>query len=187
MSLMSRVKAILLTPRTEWPVIEGEPATIASLYTGYIIPLAAIPALASFIGLSLVGVHMLGVSVLVPIGVGIRGAIVRYALSLVATYVLALIIDALAPTFGGTRNSMAALKVSAYSSTAAWVAGIFMLIPALGIFGLLGLYSLYLLYLGLPALMKAPQEKAAGYTVVVVLCAIVLFVVVGYVVGAVMR
>jgi hypothetical protein len=186
MSLVARVKAILLTPRTEWPVIDGEPATVASLYTGYIIPLAAIPAVASFIGLSLIGGNVLGVSYKVPIGTGITGAIVRYILSLVATYVLALIIDALAPSFGGTKNSLAALKVAAYSSTAAWVVGIFMLIPSLSILGLLGLYSLYLLYLGLPVLMKAPQEKAMGYTVVVVLCAIVLFVVVGYVVGLAM-
>jgi hypothetical protein len=186
MSLMARVKAILLTPRTEWPVIEGEPATIASLYTGYIIPLAAIPAVAGFVGWSLVGANVLGVSVRVPIGSGLTGAVVRYALSLVATWVLALIIDGLAPSFGGTRDSMKALKVAAYSSTAAWVAGIFMLLPSLGILGLLGLYSLYLLYLGLPVLMKAPQEKAVGYTVVVILCAIVLFVVVGYVAGGVM-
>lgn len=186
MSLVARVKAILLTPRTEWPVIEGEPATVGSLYTGYVIPLAAIPAVASFIGLSLIGMHVLGVNVQVPVAAGIKGAIARYVLSLVATYVLALIIDALAPSFGGTRNSLSALKVAVYSSTAAWVAGIFALIPSLSILGLLGLYSLYLLYLGLPALMKAPKEKAAGYTIVVVLCAIVLFVLVGWLAGTVM-
>jgi len=186
MSLVARVKAILLTPRTEWPVIEAEPATTGSLYAGYIIPLAAIPAVAGFIGWSLVGGSVLGVSFRVPIGTGLTGAVVRYVLSLVATYVLALIIDALAPTFGGTKNSIQALKVAAYSSTAAWVAGIFMLLPSLGILGLVGLYSLYLLYLGLPVLMKAPQEKAMGYTVVVILCAIVLFVVVGYVAAGTM-
>jgi len=186
MNLVARVKAILLTPRTEWPVIDGEAATVGSLYTGYIIPLAAIPAVASFIGLSLVGMHVLGVNIQVPVAAGIKGAIARYVLSLVATYVLALIIDALAPTFGGTKNSIGALKVAAYSSTAAWVAGIFSLLPSLSILGLLGLYSLYLLYLGLPAVMKAPQEKAMGYTVVVILCAIVLFVLVGWLAGMVM-
>jgi uncharacterized protein YqgC (DUF456 family) len=104
---------------------------------------------------------------------------VRYALSLVSVYVLALIIDALAPNFGGQKNSIQALKVAAYSSTAAWVAGVFMLLPALGILAILGLYSFYLMFLGLPVLMKAPEEKAAGYVIVVVVCAIVLYVVVG--------
>jgi len=179
MSLVDRVKGILMTPRKEWPVIEAESATTASIFSGYIIPLAAIPAIAAFIGMSLVGGSVLGVSFRVPISNGITGGVIRYVLSLVACYVLALIIDALAPTFGGTKSSIQALKVAAYSSTAAWVAGIFAIIPALAVLGLLGLYSLYLLYLGLPVLMKAPQEKAVGYTVVVVLCAIVLFVIVG--------
>jgi hypothetical protein len=179
MSLVDRVKGILLAPRKEWPVIEAESATTASIFTGYIIPLAAIPPIAGFIGWSLIGGSVLGVSFRVPVGTGITGAVVRYVLSLVACYVLALIIDALAPTFGGTKNSVQALKVAAYSSTAGWVAGIFTIIPALSILGLLGLYSLYLLYLGLPVLMKSPKEKAVGYTVVVIICAIVLFIVVG--------
>jgi len=185
MNLMARVKAILLTPRTEWPVIDGEAATVGSLYTGYIIPLAAIPAVCSFVGLSLIGVHVMGINIQIPVAAGIKGAIARYLMSLVATYLLALIIDALAPSFGGTKSSIGALKVAAYSSTAAWVVGIFSLVPSLSIFGLLGLYSLYLLYLGLPAVMKSPQEKSMAYTVVVVICAIVLFILVGWVAGRV--
>jgi hypothetical protein len=179
MSLVDRVKGILMAPRKEWPVIEAESATTGSIFTGYIIPLAAIPAIAGFIGWSVIGGRVLGVELRVSYSTGITAAVVRYVLSLVACYVLALIIDALAPSFGGTRNSIQALKVAAYSSTAGWVAGIFTILPALSWLGLLGLYSLYLLYLGLPVLMKAPQEKAVGYTVVVIICAIVLFVVVG--------
>ena len=95
------------------------------------------------------------------------------------TYILGLIIDTLAPTFDGKRSLIQGLKVAAYSSTAAWVAAIFALIPALSILSIAGLYSLYLLYLGLPVLMKAPKEKAVGYTVVVILAAIVIFVVIG--------
>jgi hypothetical protein len=187
MSLVDRVKGILLTPRTEWPVIEGEPATTGSIYSGYVIPLAAIPAIAGFIGMSLFGVSAVGMSIRVPISAGITSAVVRYVLSLVGVYVLALIIDALAPSFGGTKSPIQALKVAAYSSTASWVAGIFMLVPALSILGLLGLYSLYLLYLGLPVLMKSPKEKATGYTVVVVVCAIVLFYVIGVIADRFMR
>ncbi len=187
MSLQARVKAILVTPRTEWPVIDGESATTGSLYAGYIIPLAAIPAIAAFIGNSLFGVRVLGVSVRVPIGAGLRGAVVSYVLSLLAVWVLAFVIDALAPTFGGTKSPIQALKVAAYSCTAAWLAGIFALVPALAILGLLGLYSLYLLYLGLPVLMKAPQDKAVGYTVVVIVCAVVLFFAVGAIGNRVLR
>jgi hypothetical protein len=42
MALLDRVKNILLTPKTEWPVIAGETATVSSIYTGYVMILAAI-------------------------------------------------------------------------------------------------------------------------------------------------
>src|SRR3569832_2504681 len=97
-----------------------------------------------------------------------------YVFSLIAVFIVTLIVDALAPTFGGTKNQVQALKVVAYSYTSSWVGGIFSLVPALGIIGILfGLYSLYLLYLCLPILMKSPPDKAVGYTVVVVVCAII--------------
>lgn len=183
MELVSRVKGILLTPKAEWAVIDTEPATVGSLYTGFIIPLALIPPVCMFIGMSLIGYNLSGTGYRWPIGLGLESAVVRYVLSLVGVYVLALIIDALAPSFGGRKSQIQALKVAAYSSTASWVVGIFYLLPALAILAILGLYSLYLLYLGLPTLMKSPQEKAVGYTVVVIVCAIVLFVIIGTITG----
>ncbi len=178
-SLVERVKAILLTPATEWPVIEQEQATVGGLYTGYIAPLAAIAPIAGLIGMSVFGMRLplLG-TYRMPIGSALMSAIVHYVLALVSVYVLALIIDALAPTFGGQPNRIQALKVAAYASTASWLAGIFAIVPALSILGLLGLYSLYLIYLGLPVLMRAPPEKAAGYTGAVVVSAVVLFLIV---------
>lgn len=177
MNLVARVKAILLSPKTEWGVIEAEQATVGSLYTGYIMPLAAIPAVASFIGLGMIGTsgYRWGM------GSALTMAVTSYVMALAGVFVLALIVDALAPTFGGQKNQIQALKVAAYSSTASWLAGIFSLIPALSVLAILGLYSLYLLFLGLPKLMKAPQEKAAGYTVVAIICAIVVYAVLAWV------
>jgi hypothetical protein len=180
MNLVDRVKRILLSPRTEWEVIEAEQTTPAALYTGYIAPLAAIGPIAQLIGSTIFGIPLpLMGTYRVPLGSALTGAIIGYVLTLVGTYVLALIIDALAPTFDGQRNQIQALKVAAYSSTAAWLAGIFALIPLLGFLGLVGLYSLYLLYLGLPVLMKTPRDKALPYTAVVILAAIVLFIIIG--------
>ncbi|HEY6224731.1 MAG TPA: Yip1 family protein [Gemmatimonadales bacterium] len=185
MSLMERAKNILLQPKTEWPVIEAEQATTGSLYTGYVIPLAAIPAVASIIGWSVFGlqVPLLG-AIRYPIGIGVRNAVVIYVLSLVSVFVLGLIIDALAPTFGGQKNPIQALKTAAYSYTAAWVGGIFNLFPSIALLGLLaGLYSCFLLFAGIPVLMKAPEDKAAGYTAVVIIVAIVLYFIVGAIVA----
>lgn len=185
MALMERAKNILLQPKQEWPVIDTEQTSVGSLYTGYIIPLSAIGPIASVIGWSVFGMRVpFAGSMRIPISFGIRSAVIAYVLGLVGVFVLALIIDALAPTFGGQKNQIQALKAAAYSSTAAWVGGIFGLIPALGILGLLALiYSLYLLFLGLPVVMKAPQDKAVGYTVVVILVAIVLYFVIGIIVA----
>jgi hypothetical protein len=172
-SLIDRAKGILLQPRAEWSMIDTEPATIGSLYTRYALWLAAIPAIAVAIGLARFAA-----------GWAIRLAITRYIGGLVSVYVLALIIDALAPQFGGQKSQIQALKVAVYSSTAAWVAGVFYLIPALSVLALLGgLYSLYLLFVGLPLLMKAPADRAVGYTVVTIACAVIIWVLVGYVAG----
>lgn len=180
--LVERVKSILLKPSATWDVIDGEPATTSGLFKNYAMILAAIPAICGLIGGAVIGV--LGFRT--PLIGGIVGAIVGYVLSLVLVYVLALIIDALAPSFDGQRDKTQALKVAVYSSTAGWVAGIFALIPMLGILAILGsLYGLYLLYLGLPKLMKAPQEKALGYTVVTVIVAVVLSIVISAVTAAV--
>lgn len=177
MALVDRVKNILLSPRTEWQVIDAEPATVASLYAGYIAPLAAIPAICTAIGMSVFGISIpfVGGRIRTPITNSIIRAVAMYVMSLIGVYILSLIVNALAPTFNGTKNHVQALKVVAYSYTASWVAGILTLLPALSILGLLaGLYSLYLLFLGLPVLMKSPADKAIGYTVVVIIVSIVV-------------
>jgi hypothetical protein len=183
MNLVERVKHILLTPRAEWEVIDTELATPAALYTGYVIPLAAIGPIAQVIGSVVFGVRFGGGVYRAPVGPAITAAVVAYVLSLVSVYVLALIIDGLAPTFGGTKNQIQALKVAVYSNTAGWLAGIFALLPGLRALSILGLYSIYLLYLGLPVLMKAPAEKAGAYTAIVIVAAIILFAVVTMLTG----
>ena len=186
MNLVDRVKNILLQPKQEWAVIETEATDTKTLYTTYAMILAAIPAVAGFIGGSIIGYSAFGISVRVPIVQGIAGMIVGYVLSLGGVYVLALIIDALAPNFGGTKNMNQALKLAVYTATASWLAGIFSMVPGLRILGLLGLYSLYLLYTGLPLLMKSPEDKSMTYTIVIVVCALVISIVIGAVSAGIM-
>jgi hypothetical protein len=184
MNLVDRAKRILLSPQTEWEVIDNEPTTPAQLFTGYAMPLAAIGPIAQLIGYSVFGVSVpFAGTYRVPLGSAIPHALLTYVLALAGTFVLGLIIDALAPTFNGQRNQIQALKVAVYASTASWVAGIFHLIPSLWLLTLLGLYSLYLLYLGLPILMKSPRDKAVPYTAVVIVAAVVLFLVTGALAG----
>jgi hypothetical protein len=186
--LIARVKGILLSPRTEWPLIAAEPASIGSLYTGYILILAAIPAVIRFISSSLIGVAVPFLGYYrVDIGTGLTIAVVTYALSLIGVFIVALIVEALAPTFTGEKNRVQALKVVAYSYTASWVAAIIGIIPGLGLLSaLVGLiYGLYLLNLGLPFTMKCPPEKSIGYTVVTIIAAIIVGIVLNLVIGSV--
>jgi hypothetical protein len=168
MNLIERAKNIILTPKSEWEVVAPEATPTAELYKSYIVPLAAIGPIASFIGLSLVGFGAFRV----PIMAGLTNAIVAYVLGLVGVFIISLIINGLAPTFGGEKNPMQALKVAAYSYTPAWIASVLHILPALSILVLLAsLYGLYVLYLGLPVLMKCPREGGRLYLVVVI-CAI---------------
>ena len=145
MNLVDRAKNILITPKTEWEVIKNEQTSTTDLFTKYVLILALIPVIATFIGHSLIGVSLgpFG-SYKVPISNGLIYAVVYYILSVAAVYLVAFIIDSLASSFGSTKNMDASLKVAVYSYTAASIAGIFGIIPILGILGILGLYSLYL-------------------------------------------
>jgi Yip1 domain len=159
MALIDRLKGILLEPRNEWPKIAAEAATPQSIYTGWVMIFAAIGPLA----------------LLLTVGVGgIKFAIGAYIMALIITFILALLVDALAPTFGGTKDFVAALKLSAYSYTAAWIAGIFNLLGMLGTAILLvaSIYAWYTFYLGAPVLKKCAPEKAVPFTIVIVLCGI---------------
>lgn len=175
--LLARIKGILVSPKTEWPIIAAEPSSAGAIYLGYVAPLAAIGVIAGLIGHTLLGHRVLGLGLSVGLGL----ALVKYLLTFVSVFVVAWLVDLLAPTFGGQRDSLRALKVTAYSYTPAWVAGILLLVPGLAVLAILaGLYGLYLLYVGLPVLMKNPADKSLGYTVLLVICAIVVSVAISF-------
>jgi hypothetical protein len=179
MALVDRVKKILLQPNDEWAVINSELTNAGTLYKTYIIPLAAIGPVCGAIGWSLFGISLpFTGAVRLPVTTALTNAAIMYALALVGVFLFAVIIDALAPSFGGQKNQVQALKVAAYASTASWVGGVFTLVPALSIIALVcSLYSLYLLYAGLSPLMKSPRDKAVPYAIVIILVGVVLFVV----------
>lgn len=186
MNLFERAKNILISPKTEWEIIKNEQSTVADLFTKYALILALIPAVAGFIGQSLIGISLGPFSSFkVPVVNGLIYAVLYYVLSLAGIYFVAFIVDALAPSFGATKDMVSSLKVVVYSYTAVWVAGIFQIIPVLAILGILGLYSLYLLYLGLNIVKGSPSDKVVGYTVVVVIITIVVYFIIGAIVGAI--
>lgn len=186
MNLVDRAKNILLSPNTEWDVIRNESTTPSDLFTGYAIILAAIPAVAGFIGYYLIGVSFGFGMFKFDLGIALTWAVLTYILSLVSVFVLGWIIDALAPSFGSTKDLNSSLKVAVYSYTASWIAGIFQIIPSLSFLAALAsIYSLVLLYIGLKKVKVVPEDKMIGYFVVTIVAALVLYFVIGAIIGAI--
>jgi uncharacterized membrane protein len=185
--IIERAKGIVLSPKTEWEKIAAESTDVKSLYVGYAMILAAIPAICGLIGTTMIGVSVPLIGTMrTPIGSALVTLVLGYVLGLAAIYVVSLIVNALAPTFDGQKDPMQALKLVVYSSTPVWLAGVFSLVPLLGVLSIIaGLYGLYLLYIGLPILMKNPAEKSIGYTALIVVCYFVLAIIIGIVLAGV--
>lgn len=190
MNLIERVKNILTTPKTEWDVINGETPNTQSILTTYVIPLVAVGTVASFIGWGFIGKsynYGFGSVKVSGVSLGLRYAIISLIGGIASTFILAAVIDALAPTFKSEKNFGRSFQLAAYSFTAGWVGGVFNILPSLAIIGaLFGLYGLYLLYLGLPKLKKTPADQVTTYFVVSLIAMIVASFVVGLILAAIL-
>jgi hypothetical protein len=175
MDLLQRIKAILLTPDTEWQKIEQEPGGVVALLGGYVVFLAAIPPVADFLCRAVIGMTLAsGATVRMPVFTALFAALLEDVLAFVVVYVLALVIDLLAPRFEGVKNFPNALKLAVYAMTPYWLAGIFLLIPGLRFLVMFGLYGAWLLWIGLPQLMKSPPERSLAYAGMVAVIAFAL-------------
>lgn len=179
MNLVERAKNIIMTPKTEWHVIEGESPNIGHIMTGYVLPLSLIPAVAKIIGLAFIG----GV---LSVSYSIASGVVTFVVAVLSVYLVAYVIDFLAPNFGSQKNLGRAFQLVAYSSTPGWVAGALNVFPFLGwVVMLASLYGLYLLYLGLPPMMKTPQDKVVIFLIIAIVAVFVVYAVVGAILGSI--
>jgi len=180
MALVDRAKNIIVSPKTEWPVIAEEQPDPARLITGYILPLSLIPAVASFIGYGLIGVTMPILGTIRGIDIGVAIAIRSILNAVIGVAVGAFVIDLLAESFKSEKNMGRSMQLVAYAYTPTLVAGIFSIVPLLGLLTLVAsIYGLYVMYLGFPVIKKTPPDKVAFYMVVSLLVLIVVFVVIG--------
>ena len=180
-NMIERIKRIVISPKTEWPAIEAEPMTLNSIMITWVLPLAAIGPVAGVIRNLLfpVTIPFTTISFRVPLVGSVVQAAIAIALTMLGVWAWSLVLDALAPNFKGTKNAIAALKLVAFSATAAWLCGIFQLTWATAPLAILGLYSAYLFWVGVPVMMKVPDDQRPIYVVVAVVVGIVVNLVVG--------
>jgi hypothetical protein len=180
LALIARVKNLLLSPGSEWEVIDREEIQPRRLVLRYVAPLALIPTIATIVALSVIGVQAGGDWHRAPILGVLLAALIFFVLTIAGVFAFAAIVDWLAPRFGAPRNYRQAFKVSAYSITAAMVAGLVAIAPALQIFALMGAaYSLYLLFVGTPKVMHPAPAAAVNYSIVATFAAMLVALVVG--------
>ncbi len=181
--IIERVKSILLSPKDALTAVKSEEMSIADFMKEYVAILAAIPAVAQFIGLALVGHSVFGRRSFIGT---LFYAALFYIFSLVSIFVYSKVIDALAQSFNATKNDLSAFKLTVYAWTPAFVAGIFHIVPGLQVLAMLGaLYGIYILYLGLPILMESSEEKTVPFTVVGILVALLTMVLIWFIAGAI--
>jgi hypothetical protein len=184
MDLVERVQDILLRPKEAWPEIKAKETTIVDLFRSYAIILAIIPAVAQIIGVTVIGFSFMGLRYRTPFGSALAHGLLSYCTSLASLYVIAFIMDSLAPKFASQKNMLNAFKLAVYSWTPSWVVGVLLIIPALSwLVALASLYGLYLFYVGLPLLMDTPRDKVTIYFLVVVALSIIVIAFIGAVVA----
>jgi len=182
MNFVERAKNIIISPKNEWDVVTNEEPNIQQILTGYVFPLAVLPAIAIVIGWGVIG--MMGFK---SFNYGIALALVLLLNAIVSVFIAAFVVDALAPSFGSQKNLGRASQLIAYSMTPVWVGGILNIIPAIGWLGsLFGLYGLYLLYIGLSPVMKTPEEKKLGYVIVSIIVLLVVYFVIAAILMAIL-
>jgi len=176
MSIITRARNISLRPQSEWPVIAAEPSSAAGIFTGYIAPLAAIGPIALVIGLSIVGVGIPFVGIYrAPLGSSLAQAALTFVMVLIGVAIMTAIAAALAPNFGGRRDTLAALKLVGYAYTPAFIAGVLGLFPPFSFLEIFAaLWTLYVLYKGAPALLMSAPDKALAFTATCVACGIAI-------------
>lgn len=178
-TIIERAKNILTTPQVEWDKIATEPADVNKLYMGYALPLALVAAAAGVIGLFLARFSLTYV---------LMSGVLQVVSALVGVFIMAFVTNALAPNFGSTQDQGQAHKLAVYGATAGFVGAIALIVPFLG--GLIALagavYSLVLIYIGLPRLMKTPEDKRVGYFATIVVVCIVVGLIFNMVIGGIL-
>ena len=182
--VLKRALEIISRPKAVWQTIKAESYSPQELILNYAAPLALIPAVATLIGLSIVGIKVpTGHMARAPFFDALVSGVLSYVFQLLSLPIGAWIVNLLAPYFNSKPDFHAASKLVVYTMTPIWLLGFFAMMPGLGSLQIFGLYSFYLLYLGIPILMETPPDKILWYTVAIIIASIFVSIVFSAILG----
>src|SRR5699024_8992962 len=179
--ISDRVKNIILHPKQEWNVIQFEQASTKELLLQYIIPIAGVAAIATFIGYGAFGINT-GVSRVGGFRTGIILAINQFIGTIGITVLGGYIIDALAPYHRAEKNLESSMQLMVYAYTPVMIGNILNIIPSLSMIGnIFGLYGVVLLYFGITPMKHVSQQKKTVYLILILFAIFILNLIIGYV------
>ncbi len=178
-------KDVLLNPKGCWEQLKARQETIADIYKNFLIPIMVVVTICSFIGKTFVGISVPFVGTWkAPFMSALGGSIVFFVLQLAGIYVAAMVLEYIAKKFDVTVSRVDAFKLMSYALVPSYLAGMLMIIPALGILGfILGIYALYVYYCGIPVMLGIPQDRQMSFFWISFIAFVVIGVVFSLVVG----
>lgn len=183
--LLNRIKIVVINPKEAWGKIKDELISSKELVVDYMFPLVLIPTIASFIGYGLIGSNTFFRTT--SISWGLNQAILAFAGAFLGVFISAWCIHKLAPSFGTQTSMNKTLKLVVYAYTPSWLAGVFYLVPTLGVLGLVAsLYSLYILYTGFGVMTDVSEDKKTSYFVVSLIVIIGVSLILSLILGAIL-
>lgn len=160
-----RVFNILLRPARTWAQIARESDSTLTLLLTYIMPLAAILPICTYVGYAL---HA-------PNNYSVPEMIISYVFAVLAVYVMAWVVWFALRMFQRPQAYDVCFRLVTYTGTAIWILGFFWLIPDLGPPAFtLGLYSAFVMHQGFVHYIKISETRSLSLTVALFALVLVL-------------
>jgi hypothetical protein len=181
MMYFGHIAGILKDPKNEWALIEQEHYSAKTVFLTQISILAAIPAIALYIGVTQVGWSVAGEEpVRLAASSALGSAVLFYFAMWGAVAFIAACMHWMEKTYGGEVSLDECLVLTTVTATPLFLSGISFLIPMLwlnvAVAGVALAYSVYLLYSGTSRIMKIDEDRAfmfASSILTVALCTLV--------------
>ncbi|GAC1303550.1 MAG: hypothetical protein NVSMB19_13620 [Vulcanimicrobiaceae bacterium] len=172
--LLVRATGIVCRPRATWRRVATESTSPFALFAAYVVPLASIGPLATYVALRETGVRIArGETFHASVGFAVAEALSSFGFALAGVLLVALIVAVLAPYFGVARSFSRSFRVASYAFTPVWLAGVTLFAPQLALLVVVAaLYAALLLALGLEIVLGASRSRAALFAAVVIASAL---------------